>query len=129
MKIAMYDLEGNFLDVFNVENIVELENKLNFKQGQIDSCVTNRVHSTNGRQFKIMGRSVLKQIGSVVNVNNLKSRPVLKYYNGRFISSYKSVVDAGNKNCLKADNINKCCQGKQKTAGGFSWKYADYTDY
>ena len=43
---------------------------------------------------------------------------------GQFVKEYKSIS-----NCCKTNNYNascicECCQGKQKTAYGFIWKYA-----
>jgi len=51
-------------------------------------------------------------------------KPVDKFnINGNYIESYQSIKEAGEKNKIFPQNINKCCKGKQKTAGGFIWKY------
>lgn len=49
--------------------------------------------------------------------------PVMQYdKNGNFIKEWRGASEAVRK--LKIpDKINRCCKGKQKTAGGFIWKY------
>lgn len=49
---------------------------------------------------------------------------VYKYsLNNQFIERYKSIKDAGRKNNILPCNISNCLNNRQKTAGGFIWKY------
>ena len=53
--------------------------------------------------------------------NSHKQQPVLQYHlNGKFIKEWNSIKEV--KQSIKGD-ISACCRGKQKTAGGFIWKY------
>jgi hypothetical protein len=63
MKIAMYDLEGYLLEVFNVDSASEL------------------------------------------------------------YSSYDNEKSAAGSNRIDVTNISRCCNGKQKTSGGFEWSF------
>jgi hypothetical protein len=42
-----------------------------------------------------------------------------------FIAGYKSAADAGKANKMDRSTIVRCCRGKQKTAGGYKWMYAE----
>ena len=52
-------------------------------------------------------------------------KPVSQFtFNSEFIKTYPSASEAERRTGIKASNICVCCNGKQKTAGGFIWKYA-----
>jgi len=57
--------------------------------------------------------------------NKLKlpvSKPVIQYDNaGNYIKTYSKVTDA--EKDLSISHISSVCKGKQKTAGGFIWRY------
>jgi hypothetical protein len=38
---------------------------------------------------------------------------------------YASAHEAGEKTGLAPQNIGACCRGKQKTAGGYHWQFAE----
>lgn len=42
---------------------------------------------------------------------------------GKFINSFKSITDAGDKLGIDSSCITKCCKNKRATAGGYKWKY------
>jgi group I intron endonuclease len=44
---------------------------------------------------------------------------------GSFIKEFGSMQEAQRETGIWASNIQKCCSGKLKTAGGFKWMYAD----
>ena len=123
MKIAEYDLEGNFLESHEVSNIAELEEKLKAPRGSIGSCLRGRTLSTINRQFKEHKSHILTRIGDVSDCKKMPRTPVSKFYKGRYICTYETTTIASKKNNIDAESITKCCMGKYKTAGGFSWKY------
>lgn len=45
--------------------------------------------------------------------------------NGEIINKWKSAREAERQTGALYQNIYKCCRGKRKTAGGYSWKYAE----
>lgn len=125
MKIAEYDLEGNYLESHEVSNITELELKLKAPKGSISSCLRGRILTTINRQFKEHKSHILTRIGDVTNCKNMNRTPVLKFYGDKFICAYETTTLASIKNGVDAESITKCCSGKYKSAGGFVWKYAD----
>lgn len=53
-----------------------------------------------------------------------KTVPVLQFnLRGKFIKEWQSAISIEKKLGIFASNICVACQGKQKTAGGFIWKY------
>ena len=42
---------------------------------------------------------------------------------GDIVNTYPSMINASRDNNIPLDCISKCCLGKNKTAGGFIWKY------
>lgn len=38
---------------------------------------------------------------------------------------FNSAIEAGDKYCIKPNNINRVCSGERKTTGGFHWEYVD----
>ena len=51
------------------------------------------------------------------------SKPVSQYFEGEFIKTYTSAREAERQTGVNHGNISACCNGKQKTAGGYTWKY------
>jgi hypothetical protein len=122
--IAMYDLEGNLLDVFETNNLAELSNSLNVDRKGLYSCLNNTVNQINGKQFKeiIYKNKVLKKIGDITEIKNT-CKPVAKIYNGKTISIYSDIETAAIKNKITPSNISSCLKGKRKTTKLFEWKY------
>ena len=71
---------------------------------------------------------VLKQRGvnyGKTGASNWNSKKVNKYSKqGVFIKSYAGVMEAARQTGINESNIRCSCYGKQKTAGGFVWKYS-----
>lgn len=58
--------------------------------------------------------------------NNKGSRPVNQYsLDGEFIERFHSLIEAQRVTGVQRSNINHCCLGTRKWAGGFIWKFAD----
>ena len=67
--------------------------------------------------------NMMKNRSNVIKGVVLSNSKNINQYNleGNFIKSWNSITEA--KKIIKGD-INACCSGKQKTAGGFIWKFA-----
>ena len=54
-----------------------------------------------------------------------QSRPVKQFTkDGRFITDYPSIAEAERQTGFDQTAISKCCNGKQKSAYGYIWRYA-----
>jgi hypothetical protein len=58
--------------------------------------------------------------------NHLRSRYVNQYdLQSNFIKTWDCLRSAENKLTIYRGSISQCCRKRQKTAGGFKWKYAE----
>lgn len=94
-------------------------------RGRIDSeeVRTKRANSLTG---KIQSQETIQKRVNTVREKGLykKGRPVLQYdLKGNFIKEWDKIVDASKIINLHPTSVLFCCKGKQKTAGGFIWKY------
>jgi hypothetical protein len=127
MKIAMYDLEGHLLEIFEVDTILDLELRLNAPNSSIYNCVIGHNLKTINMQFRKYSDTakVAKRIGDLTNIPGKTSLlPVSKYYKETFICTYENGTIAAEKNNVEYNNINRCLKKDKGTAGGFKWKYA-----
>jgi hypothetical protein len=133
MKIAMYDLEGHFLKLYEVESYSDLIEQLGKKSG-INSpssiqkvCLGERNFAKN-RQFRIVSKDrVLDKIGSCLNLKKTKETQVHKYFDGSYVCTYNSFTEAALKNNANKENIAQACSEKNTrvlSAAGFTWKKA-----
>lgn len=59
-------------------------------------------------------------------MNSCKKKPVLQYtINNELINKWDSISDVEKKLNIDNSTIIRCCKGKQKTAGGYKWQYAE----
>lgn len=59
-------------------------------------------------------------------INKTRSKSVRQYFlNGTLFATYKSIGEACRSTNINTGNISACCNKKQKTAGGFIWKFVD----
>lgn len=42
---------------------------------------------------------------------------------GKFIRTYDSIIDCSKEHNIDPSCIGRCCRGKQKTAGGYTFSY------
>lgn len=52
-----------------------------------------------------------------------KPKKVIQYYEELLIAEYSSIEIAAHINSISAEDICKCCKGKRKNAGRYTWKY------
>lgn len=128
MKIAMYDLQGFFLEEFEVENVYQLEQQLNHRQGGIQGVLNGKSLSSENRQFYMVTEyeEPLTKVGDVSrNGKGHSYRPVHKYYKGRYICTYYNGNQAALLNNIDESGISRCCNGKSNSSGGFTWEFAN----
>ena len=128
MKIAMYDLEGHLLEVFEVDTVRELEIQLKAPRGSINSSIIGHSLTSINKQFRRYSDNakVINRIGDLTIIPEKSfCKPVYKYYNGCYICSYENITIACKKNGIKKSNMSICLKEEKGTVGGFEWKYAN----
>ena len=54
------------------------------------------------------------------------SKPVLQYTkNGQFLAKFNSISESSRVTGIRHGNISNCCLGKNKSAGGYVWKFSE----
>lgn len=54
------------------------------------------------------------------------TKPVLQLKDGVVIARFDSIGEAARQTNILRTNIGDVCRGKNKTTGGYGWKYAEY---
>ena len=91
------------------------ENKANNRVSNLEFC-TNYYNIHYGTCIERISKKL-------INRKDL-SKSVFQYdKNGNFITEYPSLMEATRKTGIDVGAICRVCQGKQKTAGNFVWKY------
>ena len=109
----------------NPDNLPEVnhldENKANNRADNLE-WVTQAENNAYGIGY--INRSKNASEGSIKST----ARPVQKYsLDGKLLAEYYSAMEAGRKNGCKQSGISECCNGKQKTAYGYIWRYKEVT--
>lgn len=59
--------------------------------------------------------------------NKTKSKAIIQLdLNGNVINEFISSYDVERQLDISESNINQCCNGKRKTAGGYKWQFKSY---
>lgn len=74
---------------------------------------------------KPLSDEIKKKISKTQINDQNKSKKVLQFtLDGEFVKEWLSIAECG-RNGFNVNSVCRCCQGKQKTAYGFVWKYKD----
>lgn len=63
-------------------------------------------------------------LGKFGNDNPL-SKAVLQIKNGRVVKEFGGIAEAKRQTGISRSHISQCCNGKQLTAGGYEWRFAN----
>lgn len=119
LPVLQYDLDGNFIKEFkNLSDIKEFDTH----ERNIDRVCMGLTKSSKNFQWKYKnGVNIKKKINPCINEN---IKPVLQYDLDRnFIKEFVNITVAGNDTNTNRKSITNNCLGRQKSAGGFQWKY------
>lgn len=118
-KVIQYDLDGDFLEVFEGTPYVALKLKINEKG--IYMCCIGKSQSCGGYMWKYWTKDFPRNIGKYEK-SNWKS--VLQYDpNLNFITAYENVQLASESTGIDSASIKKVCYGQRRLAGGYIWKF------
>ena len=110
--------------------IPNLENKP--QVNHIDSCTSN--NKVNNLEWTTSNENTIHgyKFGNMKNANkiradNCKSKFSLKVsqysLENKFIKQYDSLTEASKLNSFSKSNLARCCNGMQKSANGYIWRY------
>ncbi len=126
-KVCQIDVNSKEI-VARYNTITEAAVAVNGSDGAISDCCNRKAYMAKGYAWAYdedgldvddvvaFARSKEEHIGG--------KRKVLQYDKaGNLIKEWGSMTDAANYYNIKHSNIYNCCKGKQKSAGGYIWKY------
>lgn len=128
-SVAQYSLSGEFIYAFN--NITEAELKIGVSHGHISDCCSGKRKTSGGFIWRYFGEELTKEHLDWCNekLSNKFSKKCVAQYSlsGELICIFESMKKAELETGIFYPNISAVCNGKQKTAGGFIWKYYENT--
>lgn len=125
IHVNQYDLKGNFIKTFN--SILEAQYESGANHSTIIRCCKRYKNAKSAGGYQWRYSNDCNDIGEIkYEINNVgQCRKVEQYDNDmNLLKIWNSISDAANSIGLNASNITATCSGKQKTAGGYIWKYA-----
>lgn len=111
--IYQYDLQGNLICFYN--SIKEASKITNIDSPSISiGCKTHKVRQ--GFQWRYEDDNTPVEV--------IKTKYICQYdKDNNFIKKFQTNKEASQSTGINLGNINSCCNGKRKTAGGFIWRY------
>ena len=114
--VLQYDLQGNFIKRY--ESIKEAAKAMGCTSSPIYQVCVGRKKTVKGYTWKYENK--------VHNKRQPRYRKVSQYSLEKILlETYPSIKNASQKTGVRQDSISACCRGKQKTSGGYIWRYAD----
>ena len=74
------------------------------------------------------GKTISQETRKKLSISLGKQVVAMDKNNGKIISVYNSTREAERQTEIPHTNISECCRGIRKTAGGYKWKYKEYTE-
>jgi group I intron endonuclease len=132
-EVSQYSIEGVFIAKY--KNLTEAANAVNGSKSSINKvCNENNLKYTShkGYIWKYSdGRSTLTRPTRKLSeetkqkIQEKRNLSVMQYNEtDQYIATFLSIKLASEQTRTNAKSISSVCKGKQKTAGGFKWKYA-----
>lgn len=136
-KIMQFNLKGELLKTYISAAEAARDNGLKSSTGIIQMCEeANSIIKTCANSIFLYEENyteeklkILVEKANIPKKYNPKKTKVKQYdKNNNFLKTFNSLTEATeelgmDKRCVA--NISACCRGKQKTAYGYIWKYAD----
>lgn len=125
-KIIQYDLEGNFMHIWN--SVSETTYILKINDKNIYANLNGESIKAGNYVWKWYTEDYLQKI--TVNLYNKRKHFVYQYDKQcNCINTYESVIKASNITNIDTTSIYKVANKQRKTAGGYIWSYDDICNF
>ena len=124
--VYQYDLNGYYITSY--EDFHEAEEVTGIKSYGINICCRGDLISYMGYRWSFEKHDKIQSVEELYNYDD-KYKPIIQYdKNMIFIKIWKSISDASRELDINKHSIIKCCKGKQKTSGGYIFRYLNECD-
>ena len=121
IKVKQFSVDGKLIKVW--DSISQVAQYLHVSTSSISRCCKGY----KGR--KTVGGFVWRYIEDPFDkysIENEKYSPVCQFdLDGKYISSFKTIISASKGTGISSNDISMCCSNKIKTSGGYIWRYKD----
>lgn len=118
--VIQYSKDGKFIRRY--DNVADAVNKTGYNFSGILGCCKGEYKTSHGYIWKYEW----DKLDATEHVNKVKKRVSQYTLNGELIKTYDSMTSAAIDNKLNDwSGISAVCKGRQKTAYGYIWRYAD----
>lgn len=119
IKIYQYDLNGKFIKEW--ESITDAAKALNLNRCHISSV--SKLNFKRQAGGFLWSRILINNIQKFEKKSHRTKKIKQFSLNGKLIKIYESLTEAEKYTGINKFTISHCARGKQKTSGGFIWKY------
>lgn len=120
--VLQYDCDGNFVKMWDCQS--DAARAFGVSPGAISACIDNPSHTYRGFMWLSYSGEIIDKIPPTTS--RMAQKPVYQYdLAGCFVKMWNSSGEAASALGIKAKYIRECCMGRQKSSGGFVWKYAE----
>ncbi len=116
--ICQYDETGKFINRW--DKIADASKDLDIPAGNIVNTCKCKVKSAGGYQWRYEGDE--PPLSLIRRTNGKKVNQIDK--NGDVIKTWNSSLEASKDLSIHRSGINRVCNGKMKTTGGYYWEYS-----
>jgi hypothetical protein len=117
--VLQYDLGGKLVKEWNC--LVDISKELGFNKSNIANCCRGIGVSVSGYIWRYKDNFIEIDLNKL----NYQKRKVKKYdLYGKFIKEYDSISETM-LDGFNEGNVQSCCVGKQKSHGGYVWRYSE----
>ena len=123
-KIVQYDKDGNFIKSFNSE--WEASEELGISVQLIRYSLKRLGNTAKNNIFILIENEEVPEKIIIPKRKRKNSRKIGQYtLEGEFVAFYDSLKEASTLNSVDSSSIIRCCNGKNRRAGNFIWKYEE----
>lgn len=123
--ILQYDLSGSFIKEFGT--VEEASETTNTNRTSIVLCMQDKCKQANNYVWRYKDGEIIQNI-DVGDIDYVSRTPVLMYnIQGEVLAEFQSIKEAAKSTGIGYSNICQCLRGDTQSAGGYVWRYKDYT--
>lgn len=121
--VVQFDLDGKYIKEYSC--ISEISEEYGCSRCLISYACIGRTPTAVGYQWRYKKDYHGGDIGAYRFSNSLPEKPVAQYgqKDGKLIKTYRNPTEASKETGVPGKQINDACNGKQKTAHGFIWRF------